>query len=260
MFSPFYRNKLIFIMEKSTITGEKDYNISFFRPTTKLAKFNRNLILILFSIWAVSIFGFQIFLRVVEEPVPEKAYVEYEGVWSKITSETASIQDKQTYIKSALSILGKVTIAVEDRSVLNASVKKLTLELIPIEEQAQFQSKIEAFKKLDFNDANYQASKKDLSIHSAIYIGTEPYSLEAKLIPLELAAAENTNFDFKSIEIIMSKYLIHNQSFLTDTQFLGFPFHYFYTAVWLLILFVLLCLYYCIATDRAMKRLEIIED
>ena len=43
---------------------------------------------------------------------------------------------------------------------------------------------------------------------------------------------------------IMNKYLIHNRSVLTDTTFIGFPFHYFYTAVFLLILFVGLCYIY----------------
>ena len=52
----------------------------------------------------------------------------------------------------------------------------------------------------------------------------------------------------------MGLYLIHNRSVLTDTKFLGFPFHYFYTAVFLLILFVGLCWLYCIRTDMFHKK------
>jgi putative solute:sodium symporter small subunit len=53
---------------------------------------------------------------------------------------------------------------------------------------------------------------------------------------------------------IMGLYLIHNRSALTDAKFLGFPFHYFYTAVFLLILFVGLCWLYCVRTDMYNKK------
>lgn len=58
---------------------------------------------------------------------------------------------------------------------------------------------------------------------------------------------------------IMQLYLTHYQSVLTDTIFLGFPFHYWYTAEFLLILFVLLCLVYCIRIERLHKKLGIEE-
>ncbi len=52
----------------------------------------------------------------------------------------------------------------------------------------------------------------------------------------------------------MNFYLIHNQSVLTDTKFLGFPFHYFYSAVFLLVLFVFLCWVYAWRTERINKK------
>jgi putative solute:sodium symporter small subunit len=58
---------------------------------------------------------------------------------------------------------------------------------------------------------------------------------------------------------IMQLYLTHYQSVLTDTLFLGFPFHYWYTAEFLLILFVLLCWVYCIRIERLHKKLGIEE-
>ena len=118
-------------------------------------------------------------------------------------------------------------------------------------------NKIEAFKEVSYGDENYQSIKRDLGNTAAKYIGVPDYSLEAKLIPLELVFAESSQLNMEQIEMIMPKYLIHNQSVLTDTIFLGFPFHYFYTAVFLLILFVGLCLFYCIATDRKMLELGI---
>ncbi|RLD73598.1 MAG: hypothetical protein DRJ10_17645 [Bacteroidetes bacterium] len=247
-------------MENNNNPEEKDYNISFFKPTTPLAKFNRNLIIGLFTVWAVAIFGFQILLRIVETPTPEKAYENYELVWDDVKSGNASVADKQVFIKSVLSVLGKITIDPNDRLFLSNSVNKLTLGLVPETEKNAFTSKIVAFKNSDFDNPDYQELKNGLSIASAGYIGVSPNTLEAKLIPFELITANSKTIDSKAVESIMAKYLIHNQSFITDYYFLGFPFHYFYTAVFLLILFVGLCLYYCIATDIAMKKLGIVED
>ena len=247
-------------MEDNNNTEEKNYNISFFKPTTPLAKFNRNLILGLFTVWAVAIFGFQILLKVVEKPTPEKAYENFELVWDNVKAGNATEAQKQVFIKSALSVLGKITIDPSDRLFLSNSVNKLTMELVPIDQRDDFVSKINLFKSKEFGDPNYQKAKVGLSTSSAKYIGVDPITLEAKLMPFELITANAANINTKEVEAVMAKYLIHNQSFITDYNFLGFPFHYFYTAVFLLILFVGLCLYYCIATDIAMKKLGIVED
>jgi putative solute:sodium symporter small subunit len=58
----------------------------------------------------------------------------------------------------------------------------------------------------------------------------------------------------------MTKYATHNQSVLTDFAFLGFPFHYFYSGVFLLILFVFLCWLYCIRLERLQKKYSIHEE
>ena len=65
---------------------------------------------------------------------------------------------------------------------------------------------------------------------------------------------ELTKEDKEKLPQIMDKYLIHNRSFLTDSKFLGFPFHYFYTAVFLLILFVGLCYAYAKQIENLNKR------
>ena len=84
-----------------------------------------------------------------------------------------------------------------------------------------------------------------------------PNDVRAKIAPLEVHAGmmETFNDENKAVfEEAMGLYLVHNRSVLTDTKFLGFPFHYFYTAVFLLILFVGLCWLYCVRTDMYNRR------
>ena len=59
---------------------------------------------------------------------------------------------------------------------------------------------------------------------------------------------------------IMELYLVHNQNFFTDFTFLGFPFHYWYTAQFLLILFVVLCIIYAVAIDKANMKHNFVEE
>jgi len=238
---------------------EKDYHISFFKPTTKLAQFNKKLIITLFSVWAISIFGFQILLKIVEKPTPEKAYTNFEKVWENVKQNKASISEKQIFVQSALSVLGKVTLASKDRVFLDDAINQTIKKLIPNEDAKAFNQKMKNFKDVSFGDNNYLQLKTDLGNTIATYIDVTSYSLAATLAPLELKEAQGKATDNQQVERIMAKYLIHNQSFLTDFTFLGFPFHYFYTTVFLLILFVGLCLYYCIVTDRKMLELGIEE-
>jgi len=247
-------------MDDSRINYGKNYHISFFKPTTKLATFNRNLSIVLVTVWAVCIFGFQIVLRIIEEPVPEQAYLQFENVWDQVKDDQATNAEKQVFIKSALSVLGKVTLDPKDREVLDAAVYQLTNELVPIDQKLDFAHKIQAFQGTELGNENYQSLKKDLGAAAAKVIDVQPYSLEAKLMPLELVAAASVNFQAELVEKVMAKYLIHNQSVLTDTVFLGFPFHYFYTGVFLLILFVFISWFYCVATDIAMRKLGIEEE
>ena len=78
-------------------------------------------------------------------------------------------------------------------------------------------------------------------------------------IPYALTAIEEGDVSMVSSEIpaIMSRNLIHNQSILTDTIILGFPFHYFYSALFLLVLFVTICVVYCRAIDKVMAKYEL---
>ena len=82
--------------------------------------------------------------------------------------------------------------------------------------------------------------------------------MKAKLLPFVLDTGgmlEFSNENKEKILGVMKLYLIHNRSFLTDTIFLGFPFHYFYTAIFLLVLFVVLCWVYTFMLDRIHTRI-----
>jgi putative solute:sodium symporter small subunit len=83
------------------------------------------------------------------------------------------------------------------------------------------------------------------------------------LLPSSLIKVENTFLSNEAkiaLPEIMKLYLVHNQSFLTDFMFLGFPFHYWYTAQFLLILFVILCLIYAVLIDRMNREYDFIEE
>jgi hypothetical protein len=88
-------------------------------------------------------------------------------------------------------------------------------------------------------------------------------SLEAAILTgsLNINAPDSfTNESFARLPEIMSLYLTHNQSVLTDTIFLGFPFHYFYTAVLLLILFVGLCIIYNVLIEWRLNKQGVVES
>jgi len=47
---------------------------------------------------------------------------------------------------------------------------------------------------------------------------------------------------------------VSGKSFLTEMQFLGFPFHYWYSAQFLIALFIFLCWWYCKFIDKLEKE------
>ena len=54
------------------MTDSEKYNVNFFKPLSEHAKANKNLILVLATIWFVAVFGFQFLLMALNEPTPEK--------------------------------------------------------------------------------------------------------------------------------------------------------------------------------------------
>ena len=177
-------------------------------------------------------------------------------------ADGAEAEEYKTFIKSALSVTGKLSLADNDREILNKAISDAVYTVAKDEKALLLKEKMDEFNSLEgynIQDEKYLKIKKEFSEAGASVIGVEPFSIEAKLIPFAVKSFEDPSYDKESVKEIMAKYLIHNQSFITDAKFLGFPFHYFYTAVFLLILFVGLCWIFCFSTDRLYKKLNIEE-
>jgi len=240
--------------------SENHYHISFFKPTTESARHNRNMVVQFVLIWALAIFGFQILLKILEKPVPEPMYTLFQTSWQAIESGTPSPADYQVAGQAVLSVMGKVAIKPEDKLVLENALSNFAYQLSA--EKDELKAAVSAFETLaasitDINDEAYVAEKNKLIPVLAGLFALSEQDVRSKIAPLGLKSALMESFedsDRAQLTGIMELYLIHNRSALTDARFLGFPFHYFYTAVFLLILFVGLCWLYCVRTDMYNKR------
>ncbi len=253
-------------------TQEKDYRISFFKPTTPSAKFNRNLILILVSIWAVAVFGFQILLRVLEKPTPEPVLMTFESVWEPVSSGTASQGEIKTCAATLLSALCKPTFfhvgAAEenDAAILQSGFNALVYSLLSDAEADNLRSNLKLMYSIaenidSYEDEAYLTVKASISNTISELLNIPANAVQGVTAPhmLDTEVAVLTGDQKEKIPHIMKEYLTHNQSVLTDTIVLGFPFHYLYSAVLLLIIFIVLCWVYCIVIDRMHTRLIITE-
>lgn len=241
---------------------DNDYHISFFKPTTNSARRNRNMVVQLVLIWAVAIFGFQITLKIIEKPVPEPAYDQYKSGWTRIESGSADLADYQATGQAALSVLGKVAIDPGHRLALDNAVSWLAYQIADDGQKLALKQTVAEFEELadnitDIGDDAYVAKKNELIPLMASIFNLDKLDVRSKIAPLELKTSLMESFPDEQRNIFsesMNLYLIHNRSVLTDTRFLGFPFHYFYTAIFLLILFVGLCWLYCVRTDLFNKK------
>jgi len=224
--------------------GTTDYSINFFKPRTPFLKQNVRIIIIGLTIWAVCVFGFHILMKIVEKRTPEPGYVTYEAVYPKLADGTASEQEKIEMAKVYLGLIGKSIVLQENES-LKGAFTATVYNVLPEEEKEAFKvaaGQAATDKRIDIVSAvNVLGLSEDLVLKGAI-----PYALT----PLQ----ESTAMTAAEIPAIMEKYLIHYQSFFTDSKLFGFPFHYFYSAVFLLILFNLICLVYCYVIDGVMKK------
>jgi uncharacterized membrane protein len=250
-------------------SSKQNYDISFFRPTTEFARRNRNIVLYLVLIWAVAVFGFHILLRMLEKPTPEQTLIDFESVWPKIMSEEGNKEDFQIFSQTLLKTLGK-TLKTDDRALLDHWLSWATTILLPEDQHVTLKEKLSDLKEStkilqesnsdDFAQRRKELTEKqkELSSFLAPYFDLEPYGLSAKSLPLELDMDYMNKPEPASQKVLEEKmklYLTHNESFLTQARFLGFPFHYFYSAVFLLILFIFLCWLYCIRIGRINKAM-----
>ena len=241
------------------------YHISFFRPTTPQAVANRNMVLWLVSIWVIAIFGFQFLLRIIEKPTPEPAFVSFQKVWGSVENGSPDLNELKEFGQATLSVLGKISLSPDDAAALENAMSWSVYQLTEEPLRADLIARVHKFEKIktsidNISDPIYVAAKISLSEELGPMLNLSPMDVRSKILPLELSSGQMdqlSDVTKKSLPGIMEKYLVHNQSFLTDTKFLGFPFHYFYTAVFLLILFVGLCLLYCVRTDSLNRKLNI---
>ncbi len=246
---------------------ENNYHISFFRPTTDRSRYNRNLVLWLISIWAVAIFGFHFLLRAIEKPTPEPQLETFNEVWGSVKSGNATADEISKFAKSTLHVAGKVFISTEHRAALDNGITWATMQLADSAQKVAISTALVNFEKTAENaksltDKNYVEDRNRLGALSQSVLGLNPNNILAKILPLELRSSGMdilTEDNKVIIEQCMPHYTIHNRSVLTDTKFLGFPFHYFYSAVFLLVLFIGLCWLYCYRVDKYNEKIGLVE-
>lgn len=243
-------------------TDNDTYRISFFNPTTEHARIDRNLAILLVSFWAVAVFGFQIALRVLEKPTPEKTLVVFESVWDDVRDGNAGVEQNQKFINSCLLVIGKPSVNASHIKVLKNAFGTAVFNLVPEDQKAGL---LENVNKLDqfiadnmsLDDVAYVAQKKLIADQVAPLADIDKESLLYELIHVGLTGNNQEMEDETKAQLpeIMKLYLTHNQSVLTDFTVLGFPFHYFYTAFLLLVFFVGICWFYCVRVDRINAKL-----
>jgi len=250
------------------------YNFSLFTPRNIHGKKNRNVIFTMLAIWAVAVFGFQFLLRLVEKPTPEKSLVMFESTWPSGTSAEFKPVDYKTLLNSLVLVRGKNIVSAADQKVLSEAISCTFFTLVPdsirnmiienITEIKSLKSKLIESRDKEYLDLKIIITDKSSKIASIgeFYSGFKKGSLESTILisTLQVRFPNSLKDDsFKGLPGIMKLYLTHNQSFLTDTKFLGFPFHYFYTAVFLLILFVSLCIVYNVLIEWRLNKQGIVE-
>jgi putative solute:sodium symporter small subunit len=240
------------------MSQENNYHISFFQPTTARAKYNRNMVVWLISIWAVAIFGFHFLLKAIEKPTPEPELLVFNEVWENVKKGNASNEELLKFAQATLHVSGKVFIKTHHRAALDNGITWATFQLADSSQKVAINEsllKFEAAAKSAsaVTDRDYIEAKLELGAMAQQVLQLNPANVLAKILPLELRSSgmlEFTEANKATVEACMPLYTIHNQSVLTDTKFLGFPFHYFYTAVFLLVLFIGLCWAYCYKVDK----------
>ncbi len=245
----------------------EEYRISFFRPTTQQAVKNRNLIIKLFISWAVAIFGFQVLLKVIEKPVPEEALLKFETAWGKIESDGGTVADYQAMAQAMVQVMGKIIIRPDDYTALKDATGWAISMVMHEDDLADLQEYVLYLNVLreeivSLQDERYMEAKSLIISKAAPALNIGEGTLLAQLLAIGLDDNLSHMAEEHRMKIpgIMSLYLTHNRSVLTDTIFLGFPFHYFYTAVLLLVFFIGLCWIYCYRTDKLHAKLNFIEQ
>ncbi len=234
------------------MTDHEKYKVNFFKPLTEHARANKKLIITLATIWAVGVFGFQILLMVLNQPTPEKNFTKFEAIWPAVVKNAdTSIETKQEFSRILLSVLGK-NIAVKDD---HKTVLKETLSWTVYSMQSD---STKAILKSEPNENTIKIAAETIGLASS---GFDKIMVD--LLPTSLVKVETEQLSEENkaeVPKILKLYLVHNQNALTNFRFIGFPFHYWYTAQFLLIMFVILCLTYAKQIDRINQKYDFVEE
>ena len=256
---------------KTTIN---EYNFNLFKPVSPYGRKNRNLIITLLIIWFVAIFGFQLLLLLVQKPTPEKTLLTFESVWESIKTGKATVQEKMDFINSLVAVAGKSSVKPANRIVLDNALTWFVFSMVSDSEKVILSQQILELRTIKeklpkAKDSEYTVMQSELlriktNINAIAneMTGIDPTNNKAAILPYNLNAEnkELSAADIEALPKIIKLYLTHNQSFLTNSKILGFPFHYFYTAEFLLILFVSMCLFYSIRVTQLQKKFLIKEE
>ena len=212
----------------------KDYNTNFFFPNSAFAKENNRLIAIIVIIWALAVFGFHGWMKVIEKETPEPGHDAYMAAVEALKADTASVQQKQDVAKVYLTLMGRY-IQLRESADLQNAFTGLVKDLLP---------EGQVIDKKNTANINAAVNLKDGEIDAIL----------KTIVPFALTDVAAAKVDYDKMTGVMDKHLVHYRSFLTDTIFLGFPFHYFYSAVFSMVLFCGLCIFYCVVADKMMIR------
>ena len=218
-------------------SNDTSYNINFFKPIKGIARDSNRLITLFLVIWFVAVFGFQFLLIATNKLTPEQTLITFREVWPSAQSGEATAPELQELSKSLIMVLGKnIAVSEPDKVVLKEALSMTVVKLTPGQ------------------SLEPQVVAKALSLET-----TKFGQIMTELLPHSLVQPESATYD-SSLPDIMEKYCIHPQGPLTNLKFLGFPFHYWYTAQFLLILFVLLCLVYALRIEKLYRKNNFVEE
>ena len=217
--------------------AEESYRINFFKPTSGLEKSNNRLIILFVVIWAAAVFGFQFLLIATNEPTAEASLTTFEELWPEARTENLSPEDRRDFAISLLLVLGKnLVLSAEDKAVLKEAFSLAVQPLMRGEALTPESVKV----ALALNDEGMDLVLSELLPYALVEVTTAQYH--------------------EALPAVIKHYATHPRGPLTDFVFLGFPFHYWFTAQFLLILFVLLCLIYALRIEKIYKRHGFLEE
>jgi uncharacterized membrane protein len=220
-----------------TDSNDTSYNINFFRPIKGIARDSNRTITLFLIIWFVAVFGFQFLLIATNKLTPEQTLITFREVWPKAKSGEATTSELQELSLSLIMVLGKnIALTETDKAVLKEALSMTVVKLTPGQSL----------------DPQVLAKTLNLETNKFGRIMTE-------LLPYSLVQPQSATYN-SALPDIMEKYCMHPQGPLTNLKFLGFPFHYWYTAQFLLILFVLLCLVFAFRIEKLYRKNNYVEE